>query len=551
MDPMPLLRSFLKVTDRLPQTCLLLITGLIGLSFSSQASGQAAEPALWMRLVEPKIVWQQVISLCDGTPYASPAMALAAAKHAGLKPAGGNKTLEAAIAFLNQPVLPDLKLLEQLVISLDPDVQNRKVDWRVAAPTDDGTADALVTAFALDHTEAQANIGAAQVERLGPNLMVARSAGQVYFGPDRRALERGLSSQIDQKLLALAAPVKSGLWLRADPRQWPSTIGRTAQERIAIEALRRLSGGHSIELRSFPWGESAQTECIDLLRLLPSSPVQPQWLAKWEPALNGRLMAQASIGLDPRKPFWSKVFEIATDLERTMPGRERVANLRDRINIASLLARISPETDLYPNLIGVTIGAVTPDSPKSEPTIVATLHARDTRATQILVEKVLVPVIRTLGEDPKTPRAMQTPPRSDTNIRGLAIVQGRPIFLFLDAPDICLVWGARNVAEAVVARSSSGPAPAETIPMKWLQQFAQGGPVHRAAAVYPEAVVRWRVMMGEPASPWTDASKGLPPVVWLGRSSGGVSRDIFAFSGFRGYVQSLIARIPPMKEASE
>ena len=115
MDPMPLQRTFIKVADRLPQTCLLLVTGLIGLCFTSQASGQAAEPALWMRLIEPKTVWQQIISLCDGTPYASPAMALAAAKHAGLKPAGGNKTLEATIAFLNQPVLPDLKLLQQLV----------------------------------------------------------------------------------------------------------------------------------------------------------------------------------------------------------------------------------------------------------------------------------------------------------------------------------------------------------------------------------------------------------------------------------------------------
>lgn len=475
---------------------------------------------------------------------------MTAARVAGLNPAGGNKTVQAAVSIFNEEILPDLKLFDGLVLSLSPEHQKRSVNWRVSLPNQDGTADALVTALALDQSVPEGNLAGSQIERLGANLLVARSAEQVVFAPDRALIEQAIRLKTDRQLAALAPPLKSGLWLRADPRQWPRGLGRNSQEYLAIAALQRLSGGKSVDIRTFPWGESVQTECLDLLRLLPASPVQPQWLARWEPPLQGRLLAQASVGLDPRKPFWSEVFNIATEVERTLPGRDRVANLRDRINIAALLARVSPETDLYPNLLGLTVGAVLPDTAASPPTIVATLHSRDVRATQVLVEKVLVPVIRTIGQDPKGLRPDQAQPRSDSNIRGLAIVQGRPIFLFLDTPDICLVWGARNVAEAVAAHQRSNPA-ADTLAMKWLNQFAQSGPVHRAAALYPEALVRWQMMKGEPPSPWTESATGLPPAVWLGRSTGAESRDIMAFSGSRAFVQSLLSRIPKPKEASE
>ncbi len=550
IDPMKKSKDHQKFFENFPVRLFWLFLGLVLVVAHRPAHAQALEPGIWLRLVDSRSLWQQAIKLCEGTPFKSPAMAVAAAKSAGLQPGGGNKTVEAAIAFLNMPILSDLHVLDQFVVSADPHLQTHKIDWRVAVPADDGTADALVTALALEHSAIEPSLGAAKVERLGPNLMVAREAGQVYFGPDRRSLERAFNTHIDQKLAALVPPLKAGLWLRADPHQWPPTMGRTTQERLGLEAIRRFSGGQSVEIRSFPWGESLQTECVDLLRLLPSSPVTPQWQARWEPALNGRIMGQISLGLDPRRPFWNQVFELATDLERSLPGRDRVASLRDRINIAALLARISPETDLYPNLTGLTLGAVVPETSQSLPTIVATLHSRDVRSAQILVEKFVVPLIRTLGEDPKTPKAMQTPPRSDSNIRGLAMVQGRPIFMFLDVPDICLVWGARNVAEAVAARVKSEPL-SETASMQWMKQFAQAGPVHRVASVYPEALVKWRVMMGQPASPWTESVKGLPPIVWLGRSSGGASRDIFAFSGLRGLVQSLTARIPVLKDASE
>jgi len=527
---------------------LLLLRALPTVSWAQNHATQFQEPALWFRLIGAPSIWQTVIDLCQNTPYQSPAMALAAAKSTGLHPLGGIKSLEAAVSVFNHAILPDISILNKLVFTFSPTVQTRTIDWRIAVKDDEGTADALITAIALDQSVAEMGLAGATVERIGPDLICARSTGMAYFAPNRPVLEHAISSRIDQKLLALAPPLQAGLWLRADPRQWPRGLGRNAQEYLAIEALRRLSGNKSVDLRSFPWGESMQTEVLDLLRLLPSSPVQPQWLARWEPALAGRLLTQASVGLDPRKPFWNEVFTLATDLERTLPGRDRVANLRDRINIGALLARVSPETDLYPNLIGLTVGAVLPDTAASPPTVVVTMHARDIRATQILVEKVLVPVIRTIGEDPKSPKTSSNAPRTDANIRGLAIVQGRPIFLFLESTDICLVWGARNVAEAVAARQSNST---ETMSMKWLNQFAKSGPVHRAASVYPDAVVRWQRMKGSAETPWIDAAKNLPPLVWVGRSTGAESRDIMAFSGARSYVHALISAIPPTKKAAE
>ena len=528
-------------------TCVAILAAA-GLSPAWAQSGAQVplkEPSLWIRPVKLHSVWAQVIDLFRDTPFDSPAAALSAAKLAGLQPAGGNKAVEAAVSLFNKAILPDLAMFDRSLFALDPNLPQRRIDWRAGVSPDDGTAEALVTALALDRSQPAGQVAGFDLESLGESLFVARGRGQTWFGTDRAALEPALVSGADARLLTLTPPIESGLWLRADPRQWPSTIGRNVQEFVALETLRRFAAGKPAELRVFPWGESVQAEWIDLFRAMPVSPVQSRWLARWDVPLSGLLMAQASIGLDPRKPFWNQVFGLATEVERAIPGHEKVANVRDRINIASLLARVSPETDLYPNLIGLTIGAVVPDAPQLPPTVVATLHTRDVRATQIVVEKLLVPVVRTIGGDPKgqPPGGILTR-GGDDRIRGLAIVSNRPIFLFLEPPDIHIVWGSRSIAEAALAASDRA-ATAATVPMLWFDRFAASGPVHRAAAVYPEAVVRWQILKGEPDSVWTQSAKGLPPLVWLGRSENGESRDIWAFSGSRAYVKSLTSKIPP------
>lgn len=515
-----------------------------------QTAPPPREPALWGRIVDPPALWAQIIDLCRETPYDSPAAAVSAAKAAGVQPWGGNKALEAMLSVFNRAILPDLTVLDRLILSIDPNYARRRIDWRLGIPKDDGTADAFVTALALDRSEPAGQVAGFDLERLGDNLMVARGRGQVVFGPDREAIEPAIVTGADARLHSLEPPLKSGLWLRAEPRQWPAALGRTVEERVALETFRRFASGRPVEVRVFPWGESVQAEGVDLFRAMPVSPVQSKWLARWEFPLTGRLMAQASIGLDPRKPFWNQVFTLATEVERALPGREKVANVRDRINIAALLARVSPETDLYPNLIGLTVGAVVPDAAIVPPTVVATLHARDVRSTQIVVEKLLVPVVRTIGSDPKGGNAAGLAPRGNDGIKGLAIVSHRPLFLFIEPPDIHIVWGARNVAEAAVSAADRA-AGAATTPMLWFDRFAAGGPVHRAAAVYPEAVVRWRVLMGEPVTPWTESAQGLPPLVWLGRSENGESRDVWAFSGARTFARALISRIPTPPKPAE
>lgn len=516
-----------------------------------QVSGQVInpstdEPALWLRFVQLKDVWEHVLDLFNQSPYQSPAQAVAAAKASGISPSGGNKTIEAALSLFNPDMATNLGSLEKSVFSLEPNFLNKSIDWRFGVLNDDGTFDAIVTALALDQSMTEPGFAGRTIERLGPNLVVAKSKNEIYFGPDLKMIHQVISSQSDARIADLQSPLKSGLWLRANPRKWPASLGRNMQEFIALQALKRFSAGSDVELRIFPWGESIQAECIDFLRDVPVSPVQPSWLDRWEPALRGRIMAQVSFGLNPRKPFWNQFFKIATELERSIPGREKVASLRDRLNLAALLAKVSPETDLYPNLVGLTVGAVTPDDPRVPPTIVATLHTRDIKSTQTLVEKVVVPVVRTLGSDPQTPKQLQLKPRTDGNIRGLSIVQGRPMYLFIDGTDVCLIWGARNVAEAVVKQkltSSDG----QTVAGKWLGQFAKAGPVHRVASIYPESIVRWRVMLGEIPTLWTDSISGTPPIVWLGRTQAGASRDIIAYSGSRQFVNQLLARIPEQK----
>lgn len=500
-----------------------------------------ATPSLWIRPVGLEKVWAGVIDLTRGTRFKSPAEAIAAAKATGLQPYGGNKTLEAAISIFNPEIAKFFGRLDKSIISLQPDQTTKTVNWRMGLSQDDGTLESLITALRLESPVIPTKSNT--YEELSPGLTAARNGNELYFGSSQKQMEYAIKSRSDMALLSEKPPVDAGMWLVADPAKWPPAIARNINEFIGLQTVRRLAAGKEVEIRVFPWGESVQAECLDLFRAAPVSPVQPEWLTQWEKGLGGRLMAQASIGLDPRKPFWSQLFTIITEIERSIPGRENVASARDRINLAALLARISPETDLYPNLTGITAGVVTPDAPGGQPTVVATLHARDASATQVLVEKVVMPLFRTIGDDPKNPRTKPALPDRDSRIRGISLVQNRPIYLFIEQTDIYLVWGARNVAELTVNQLASKPAKT-SVAESWFNQLAASGPIHRAVTIYPEALVRWLILNGEKSTVWTDSATGLPPVVWLGRNTNGTSRDIIVLSGFRTYVQSLTSRIP-------
>lgn len=505
-------------------------------------------PGLWVRPVQLEKVWAGVIDLTQGTRFTSPAEAVASAKLAGLHPYGSNKTIEAAISVFNPEISKFFGKLSNSIISIQPDAASRSVNWRFGVSQDDGTLESLVTALQLDAPLLPNRSDT--YEELGPGLTVARNGYELYFGSSRKQMEYAIKSRSDISLLSEKPPIDAGLWLVADPAKWPLSIARNINDSIALQTMRRLSAGKEVEIRLFPWGESVQAECLDLFRTAPVSPVEARWLSQWEKALSGRLMAQASVGFDPRKPFWNQLFTIVTEIERSIPGRENVASVRDRINLGALLARISPETDLYPNLSGLTVGAVTPDDPNGAPTVVATLHARDQRATQILVEKVVMPLFRTIGDDPKSNRPRPNAGNADSRIRGISLVQNRPIYLFIEQTDIFLVWGSRSIAEATSGQLASKTVFNSTAE-SWFKQLAASGPVHRAISIYPDALVRWQIQRGEKATVWTDSAAGLPPVVWLGRNTKESSRDIIVFSGTRTYVNSLLSKIPNREPNAE
>lgn len=507
------------------------------------------EPALWFRLVEMEDVWNHVIDLCRNTPYESPAKAVAALKSSGVQAMPLDKTSETLIAMFNPSMAKQVGMFDKSVFSIEPDVMKKQVGWRCGLFQTDGTFEALTTALALDYANSDTPRVIGGVERLGPNLFALRSDNTVYFAPYLHLLQQGYLQNIDQKIIELQPPIKSGIWLRANPQKWPASLGRNIQEYVAIQAIRRISQGSDVELRVFPWGESIQAECLDLFRELPVSPVKPSWIDRWNTALRSQLLAQASFGTDPRKPFWNQTFRILTDVERSIPGRERVASLRDRLNLAALLAKVSPETDLYPNLAGISLGATLPDDPRLPPTIIATLHALDPRATRILVEKVVIPTLRAIGNDPKTSGIPLPENRLDDQIRGIAIVQGRPMFLFIEGTDITLVWGARNVAERIKSIPENPQNP-KSVALAWFDQFAKSGPVHRIATVNPETLARWSLMRGQKPSPWTEASRNLPPLVWLGRNQNQASQDILAFSGARLYVENLLQMVEQAEKAT-
>lgn len=525
----------------------IIITGF-SKSRSQDLAQSGSQASVWLRPVNLEKVWANVIELTRGTDFKSPAEAVASAKSHNFQPYGGNKTFEAAISIFNPQIAKYFGKLDKSIFSLYSNPASKTVQWRMGLIEDDGTFEALITALKLDKVATQSRSDS--YEELSSGITAARANRELYLGSSKTNLENAIRSREDLIILAEKPPIDAGLWFVANPAKWPLSITRNMNELLVLQSIRRMAAGKEVEIRAFPWGESVQVECLDFFRANPVSPVLPAWLSQWECGLRGRLIAQASIGLDPGKPFWNKLFTIITEIERSIPGREKVANARDRINLAALLARISPETDLYPNLIGLTVGAVAPDDAKSPPTVVATLHARDARATQVLVEKFVMPLFRTIGDDPKNNNHRPLPDKSDLRIRGISLVQNRPIYLFINQTDIFIVWGARNVAENMLGQIGSKP-PAVSIAESWFNQLAQSGPVHRVITFYPEALVRWQVITGQKTTAWTDAATGLPPVVWLGRNDNGKSRDIIVFSGLRDYANAVIRQIPKNHSPAE
>ncbi|MFM7128898.1 MAG: hypothetical protein ACKO0V_06025, partial [bacterium] len=269
-----------------------------------------ATPSLWIRPVGLEKVWAGVIDLTRGTRFKSPAEAIAAAKATGLQPYGGNKTLEAAISIFNPEIAKFFGRLDKSIISLQPDQTTKTVNWRMGLSQDDGTLESLITALRLESPVIPTKSNT--YEELSPGLTAARNGNELYFGSSQKQMEYAIKSRSDITLLSEKPPVDAGMWLVADPAKWPPAIARNINEFIGLQTVRRLAAGKEVEIRVFPWSESVQAECLDLFRAAPVSPVQPEWLTQWEKGLGGRLMAQASIGLDPRKPFWSQLFTIIT-----------------------------------------------------------------------------------------------------------------------------------------------------------------------------------------------------------------------------------------------
>ena len=117
---------------RAASTCVA-IFALAGMPRASAQNPQQVplrEPALWARPIKLHAVWAQIIDLCRDTPFDSPDAALAAAKLAGLQPAGGNKTVEAAVAIFNRAILPDLAMFDRSLFALEPNLPLRRIDWR-------------------------------------------------------------------------------------------------------------------------------------------------------------------------------------------------------------------------------------------------------------------------------------------------------------------------------------------------------------------------------------------------------------------------------------
>lgn len=492
-------------------------------------AAQAAEPedVLTVRLVHPERQLEQVLRLFEGARAPHPAAALAAWRRAN----GGrglSKSAEAVLALLNPETGRELAVLDgaELTIACDPD--DGRLAWLFAVPHDDGTFAALATALVLTDGASEPPLGEVAIDRLGRpgSPVMARLSQAIIAAGSRADLARALAQKRPPTIAIDPTSFESG-WLA---HYEPGALTKTGplRRRQAAEAL-SAAGCQALDARMRLEGETLRVSLSGRMeKAAPSTrAIDPRWLAD---APAERLLAAFAIALDPSAEAWDAAFQVADRVEKVDPARAQVAPLRTRLNVAALAAKIQPEVDLWPKLVGLS-GWVLVDVSGAVSGARIDLHAVDPAAAERLASRVLPALAASLRLGPRA-----QPPKGPGESVRLGEVSKRGLSIAYNGPTVSITWG--ELTEAAPG-DEAGKSLAQTLASSWGPRAPQ-----HVAAIWP-----WRLKSIAADYPTlANALEASPPVVWWGALEGKTSRDEIAWTALRGAVRRFLEKLPMAPE---
>ena len=472
-----------------------------------QAPTPASPPFLRIRLARPQVEGRRVLDLFQGARSPNPAAALAAYRRAKGGTSGLSKAAEAGIAMFNPMMIGELPLIDDTTIELSR-TPDGHLAWNAAIPHDDGSIDALATAFALTDGASLPPIDGLAIDRLGKPgapLMVKGRAALVVASSIEEA-----KAGLDRSRVAPPAPSESGLLVHLDPKVMAAPVGplnaRRIGESLSAQGCVGLDGAVGIEgdalLATIRGHYAAPT---------PTGPsIDPKWL---DAIPIGDTVAAFAVAIEPTAKAWNDQFARLDRVEKVDPARANVAPVGLRVGLFFRSARIRPDTDLWPILKGVS-GFVTADGSGKASGVLVRLHVKDDASATKLADEMI----------PRLVFALRLKTAKTGGTFGF-VAGGRTIAVHVRGDSVLLAWG-----ETLPARSADASA----------NPLSSVSPALRSAVTpLPQRLIAvWPGRFPALASP------GAPPAVWTGRFDGTESLDQIRWPGLKPLVKAVLDRLP-------
>ncbi len=337
----------------------LLATPCLAQPLSPTQENLPAKPSVSIRLLDPGSQMKSILELFDGEPFPSPAAAMAFWKKRNQPEGIGlTKGQEALLALFNPESIRELAWLDRGICTLGWR-EGGGLAWRFGAPHDDGTLEALVSAFALTEGGLDKPLANSPVYRLGARgpFGTLTSKGEVVISGTRSELASS-PSIVEKHRDVLNLPGKSGFGLTIDLDQLRLSGGAPLALRQAAETLAGL--GMSV-VDGFGRLQNGKLELVFEERLTNPDrksgienpmPLDPSWL-DWAPKDESFACVAASVKSD--SDSWKQLVGLADRVERLDPKREKVAPIDTRLQLWSLALGFSFQADLEQKLLGATL----------------------------------------------------------------------------------------------------------------------------------------------------------------------------------------------------
>ena len=189
--------------------------------------------AITVRLTRPRELGERLLALFEGTKVSSPAAALAGYRRAKGGSSGLSKATEAVIATINPRMIAEWGLLDDASFQIGRSADGRPI-WDALIPRDDGTFEALGTAFVLTDGASEPPINGQPVDRLGPSgaPLLTRVPAALVIASDRDALV-GANARIIEPFNRITEP---SVVIEVDPKALAAKGEGLAMRRVG-EAL--------------------------------------------------------------------------------------------------------------------------------------------------------------------------------------------------------------------------------------------------------------------------------------------------------------------------